>query len=137
MKKKQQKHPTQKPILDIISLGMLPHDVLIGIGMSGKEFREQLEKRTTAKILESDRDYFDSIDDTSGRTLQTDNGVVYLWLKEHPTTPKAIATLAHEATHAIHLVFKYRGIEYDPDENDEMLAYGVQFLVRTILDLYN
>lgn len=132
MQKKQHKQTNIKPLFKFISLDVIPHDICIGIGMDYQTLRKRFTKHTGLEL--SNREVADS---TQGSTSAISGGGTLIWLRRHPTTPETIAYLAHEATHAVHFVFSHHGIEYNPHENDEMLAYGVQFLVKTVLNLYN
>lgn len=55
-----------------------------------------------------------------------------LWLPEEPKTPKQIAVLAHEVSHAVIDMHASRGINLD-NENDEPFCYSIQFGIETIL----
>lgn len=55
-----------------------------------------------------------------------------IWLRKVAYNPLDIATLVHEATHALINVFSYYGVPIN-DENDEVFANALGYLVRSAL----
>lgn len=58
-----------------------------------------------------------------------------LWIESMPKTPKTIAVLAHEVTHASNHILGTSGVVIDSvNMNDEPQAYLVQYLMSDFLD---
>lgn len=115
-------------------LGMLPYSVVVCWGLSLQEARSYLEKHYVVDLLEDEKVGFEvaSGKRVGGRCINIRTGGVFIWLDLPPRTVLGISNLAHEAVHAIGFCMERAGIPFT-HENDEMIAYGVDFLVAEVL----
>jgi hypothetical protein len=73
---------------------------------------------------------------TRGRTYHFTNGKqTAIWLKYAPNKlPWTTAVLAHEAVHAMQFICEACGIPRE-EAADEVLCYGVEHIMRTVLEV--
>lgn len=115
--------------IKLVKLGMLPYDVLICQGMTVAEMKKYVERRYGLELesgppgLWSERQ--------QGKTLHLETHQTIIWLKHPPKI--APWTFAHEAVHAMHMILDTCGIETS-QKNDELVAYGVEHIVRSVLE---
>lgn len=68
-----------------------------------------------------------------GRCFLREGYVPIIWLPRYPKTPREIATLAHEAIHAVNHMFRWCSTQLSGD-TEEVFAHAVSHVVNNILD---
>lgn len=79
--------------------------------------------------------HFDSspdLADRDGFCFYSEGAKPVIWLPRFPKTPEEIATLAHEAVHAVSFFMDWRGFKWSP--GDEVSAHSVDYIVRRVLE---
>ena len=112
----------QKP--QLIYLNALGVTIWVSRGITQKEYQKLVKKnlKCEAGFVDNARGLLD--------TFESDDSFVYwIWTKD-----KDAASLVHEAIHAVIRIFDNRGIERIDVDNDEFLAYYVDYIVGEVLD---
>ncbi|MEW6126736.1 MAG: hypothetical protein AB1757_06835 [Acidobacteriota bacterium] len=112
----------------LLKLGLFPYDILVCQGMELDEVRVYLERKYHLRTLDHEAWEPGRV----GKTLHFGTNQTILWLKNAPTNPSGIATLAHEALHSVIQIYQTMGIPFNAD-NDEVVAYGVEYIVEQVL----
>lgn len=68
-----------------------------------------------------------------GRTFYRTGYVPIIWIPRRPKTSRELATLAHEAIHAVSHLFDWAGM-YINHETEEVLAHSVAHVVNRVLE---
>lgn len=110
----------------LIKLGFLPYEILVCWGMTLAETRKMVKRKYD--ITAPDVAWRET---RQGKTIHAEGFQTIIWLKWPPK--KAPWTLAHESVHAMNFITDTCGI-HTSQENDEVVAYGVEFITRTILE---
>lgn len=114
----------------IIKSDIYPSSVLVSIGNEGKQLVDVLAEYNK---MESHLEVFkrdESIRDCDGGCLIS-NGIVFLHVKDFPTTPKSKANLAHEIFHCCSDMMEYIGAKHD-NASEEPYAYLISWLTQSI-----
>src|SRR3990167_3078652 len=124
----------EKKYYKLINLGMLPFDILVCQGMSTNELRDYIKKKYKVIIMPGslEDEAFEHHDSRQGKTIHLGNHQTLLWLKWPPTSPSAIATLAHESFHAINYVAQTAGIDFH-NSSEEFFTYGMEYIIEEVL----
>lgn len=60
----------------------------------------------------------------------------FLWMKDLPTTPSSMGTLAHECNHILNFISRYIGLTRD-DNAEEAQSYLVGYITEKIYEEIN
>jgi len=112
-----------------IDLGIFPYDVMAVLTPSLERFTSFVQMQDANwKAPE----HWDDEQPAAACCTRWNGGPSIIWLREPPTTPAAIGSLAHECCHAAVAVLDFAGVPIEA-RNDETMAYTVGHLVKTIL----
>lgn len=123
----------KKPKVFWIDCELLKASVFVVVGCGYKEFERILKRQN---IIGPNADLEDLKNaDGSQPTFEGDDGITRtLWLKSWKGKPEDYGRLAHEVTHLAVRIMSWKGIPFDGDNNnDETMAYTVDFFVRKVL----
>lgn len=99
-----------------------------------KQLKKELKKCNYPEENQTDEFISNASYIREGFTVSNPRCHPVIFLKNNPTTPNSIATLAHEATHAINDIFKK--LQETP-EAEEFYAHSVGAIVRKTLESRN
>lgn len=102
-------------------------DIVIGPSC-GKDIEEWLKRGYNIEFNSRVGEFY-------GRTLSMDGGLnVCIFIREGGITdPEFLASLAHEAFHAAHMILSHRGQPNGCEDGEETHAYVIGWIVREVV----
>jgi len=120
----------------IIPLVIYPFDIMVMMGYSDEEVREELSRYSS--ISESDIDLAMLKKETvRGRTVLFESNQTFIRTPEIPTTPLDYGFLQHEIFHAVTYILYRVGMKLKIGYSDEAYAYLVGYVTERIYSEIN
>jgi hypothetical protein len=116
----------------IVSLGIWKHNILVSVEETDAQFRKTVIRKYGTELFETMKHINYEFDDRTrnGVTVHNvDSGHTLLRIKERPTTPRTIGTLAHEIYHATEYILDRVGVSRTESES---WAYTIGYITEQI-----
>lgn len=117
----------------LIKGATFPYDVLVCLGVTRDEILAYVKRRFIKGLSPSDLEQLEMVG--HGRTIYLENRATILWLKELPKNAEQHGWLAHEIFHTADLILRRLGATLS-DDSDEVWAYQIDWLTRTIFKAF-
>lgn len=115
----------------ILSWELYPFDVMVSVGETTDQVLKRI-RRTSYKLTDEEVEQLNMGPTHKGRTVMLRGGQTILRLTRFNGDPDSVATLAHEAFHAVEFLFA-RIATTHRDEGEEPWAYALEWLMRNAL----
>lgn len=117
----------------LIPLVIYPFDVLVMMGYSDEEVREELSQYEGISEEDIDLAMFKTYT-TKGRAVMFETSQTFLRIREIPETPLDYGFLQHEIFHATSFILHRIGMKLKIGVSDEAYAYLVGYLTEKIYE---